>query len=71
MEKAVAKVGSLSISSSWISKKAKEELSNITGDFTVNSIVSSAGSFYSFCFLIQNLWSLLFLTWVLKKTRKH
>ncbi|CAN1313896.1 Uncharacterized protein At5g01610 [Linum perenne] len=30
MEKAVAKVGSLSIGSSWISKKAKEELSNIT-----------------------------------------
>ncbi|CAN0896483.1 Uncharacterized protein At5g01610 [Linum grandiflorum] len=30
MDKAVAKVSSLNIGSSWISKKAKEELSNIT-----------------------------------------
>uniref|UniRef100_A0A6N2NBA4 Uncharacterized protein n=1 Tax=Salix viminalis TaxID=40686 RepID=A0A6N2NBA4_SALVM len=33
MEKALTKVNSLKVGSLWISKKAKEELSNITEDF--------------------------------------
>ncbi|CAK9316742.1 unnamed protein product [Citrullus colocynthis] len=33
MEKALTKVGSLKVGSLWISKKAKEELANITDDF--------------------------------------
>ncbi|KAL6190111.1 hypothetical protein ACLB2K_036510 [Fragaria x ananassa] len=37
MEKALTKVSSLKIGSSWISKKAKEELSNISDDITTFS----------------------------------
>ncbi|KAM5567305.1 uncharacterized protein ABKV19_015417 [Rosa sericea] len=37
MEKALTKVNSLKIGSSWISKKAKEELSNISDDITTFS----------------------------------
>ncbi|KAJ4711423.1 Protein of unknown function, DUF538 [Melia azedarach] len=39
MEKALTKVSSLKVGSSWISKKAKEELSNITQD--INTISST------------------------------
>ncbi|MBA0727628.1 hypothetical protein Golax_000598 [Gossypium laxum] len=35
MEKALTKVGSLKVGGLWISKKAKEEFSNITEDLTV------------------------------------
>jgi len=37
MEKALTKVTSFKVGSSWISKKAKEELSNITNDLTVSA----------------------------------
>lgn len=37
MEKALTKVNSLKVSGLWISKKAKEEISNITEDLTVFS----------------------------------
>ncbi|XP_038891837.1 uncharacterized protein At5g01610 [Benincasa hispida] len=37
MEKALTKVGSLKVGSLWISKKAKEELANITDDFNTFS----------------------------------
>lgn len=37
MEKALTKVSSLKVGGSWISKKAKEELSNITQDINVRS----------------------------------
>lgn len=37
MEKALTKVSSLNLGSSWISKKAKEELSNISQDIAVSS----------------------------------
>ncbi|KAJ7953872.1 DUF538 family protein [Quillaja saponaria] len=37
MEKALTKVGSFKVGSLWISKKAKEELSNITEDITTFS----------------------------------
>ncbi|KDP41259.1 hypothetical protein JCGZ_15666 [Jatropha curcas] len=37
MEKALTKVSSLKVGSSWISKKAKQELSNITEDITTFS----------------------------------
>uniref|UniRef100_A0A2P2JAL6 Uncharacterized protein n=1 Tax=Rhizophora mucronata TaxID=61149 RepID=A0A2P2JAL6_RHIMU len=36
MEKALTKVASLKVGSSWISRKAKEELSYITEDITVS-----------------------------------
>jgi len=35
MEKALTKVGSLKVGSLWISKKAKEEFSNISEDISV------------------------------------
>ncbi|XVF85864.1 hypothetical protein PTKIN_Ptkin17bG0152100 [Pterospermum kingtungense] len=35
MEKTLTKVGSLKVGGLWISKKAKEEFSNITEDLTV------------------------------------
>ncbi|KAL5553699.1 hypothetical protein UlMin_041100 [Ulmus minor] len=37
MEKVLTKVSSLKVGNSWISKKAKEELSNISGDITTFS----------------------------------
>lgn len=37
MEKALTKVSSLKAGSFWISKKAKEEFSNITEDITVST----------------------------------
>lgn len=37
MEKALTKVTSFKVGGSWISKKAKEELSNITNDLTVSA----------------------------------
>ncbi|KAG7975155.1 hypothetical protein I3843_06G083700 [Carya illinoinensis] len=37
MEKALTKVGSLKVGSSWISKKAKEEFSNLSEDITTLS----------------------------------
>ena len=47
MEKALTRVSSLKVGSLWISKKAKEELANITDDFQV--------SFCScFCFVFVN-----------------
>lgn len=38
MEKALTKVGSLKVGGLWISKKAKEEFSNITEDLSVSEV---------------------------------
>ena len=38
MEKALTKVGSLKVGGLWISKKAREEFSNITEDLTVSKV---------------------------------
>lgn len=37
MEKVLTKVTSFKVGGSWVSKKAKEELSNITNDLTVSA----------------------------------
>lgn len=56
MEKALTKVGSLKVGSLWISKKAKEELANITDDFNVSfsgfvSVLYSFDSGFGFLFV--------------------
>lgn len=38
MEKALTKVGSLKVGSLWITKKAKEEFSNISDDISVSEL---------------------------------
>lgn len=55
MEKALTKVGSLKVGSSWISKKAKEEFTNISEDITVSIyfsvIVCKSCVCFPFCVL--------------------
>ena len=46
MEKALTKVGSLKVGNLWITKKAKEEFSNISEDISVSELY-----FFSFCFM--------------------
>lgn len=50
MEKALTKVTSFKVGGSWISKKAKEELSNITTDLTVSALLYESWIFS--CFFI-------------------
>lgn len=52
MEKALTKVNSLKVGSLWISKKAKEEISNISDDITVSTDFSvySCTPFFLFWF---------------------
>lgn len=52
MEKALTKVGSLKVGGLWISKKAKEEFSNITEDLNVSKTFFFFPSFFVlFCLL--------------------
>jgi hypothetical protein len=46
MEKALTKVNSLKVGSLWISKKAKEEFSNITEDINVSDAFTYSNSFF-------------------------
>lgn len=46
MEKALIKVGSIKAGGFWISKKAKEEFSNITEDLTVRTYSPSPSLFF-------------------------
>lgn len=53
MDKALTKVGSLKSGTFWVSKKAKEEISNISQDLTVmilpfSSLFVFAGGFFFF-----------------------
>jgi hypothetical protein len=49
MEKALTKVGSLKVGSLWISKKAKEEFSNISEDISVWTLCIVLCFFFFFC----------------------
>lgn len=65
MEKALTKVGSLKVGSLWISKKAKEELANITDDFNVSfsgfvSVLYSFDSGFGFLFVFFEIWVMQF-----------
>jgi hypothetical protein len=46
MEKALTKVNSLKVGSLWISKKAKEEFSNITEDINVSDACTYSNSLF-------------------------
>jgi hypothetical protein len=46
MEKALTKVGSLKVGNLWISKKAKEEFSNISEDISVWTFVYCSVCFF-------------------------
>ena len=64
MEKALTKVGSLKVGSLWISKKAKEELANITDDLNVSfvgfvSVLYSFDSGFGFFFFFE-IWVMQF-----------
>lgn len=53
MDKALTKVGSLKSGTFWVSKKAKEEISNISQDLTVMILpFSSLFVFAGFFFLL-------------------
>jgi uncharacterized membrane-anchored protein YitT (DUF2179 family) len=62
MEKALTKVGSLKVGSLWISKKAKEEFSNISEDISVWTLCIVL--FFFFFFLLA-LYPLLYLFFVI------
>lgn len=62
MEKALTKVGSLKFGGLWISKKAKEEFSNITEDLTVSKVLFFFGFFFFGVFLV--FWFMDFVMWV-------
>jgi hypothetical protein len=52
MERALTKVNSLKVGSLWISKKAKEEFSNITEDLNViMAVLCSLFFFFFFYFM--------------------
>ena len=55
MEKALTKVTSFKVGGSWISKKAKEELSNITTDLTVSAPLMNLESFLASLFFSGGL----------------
>lgn len=57
MEKALTKVGSLKVGGLWISKKAKEEFSNITEDLNVSkTFFSFLLSLFCFvCFVLSTV----------------
>lgn len=61
MEKALTKVGSLKVGSLWISKKAKEEFSNITEDITVSVYIL----FNVFCIMFLEALSFCVVLWFL------
>lgn len=56
MERALTKVGSLKVGSLWITKKAKEEFSNLSEDITVSmNVFYSCVSFLYHCILLLYL----------------
>lgn len=67
MEKALVKVGSIKAGGFWLTKKAKEEINNITDDLSVSKFFFFFFYFPPFfcisCFVSFNLTSLLSSVW--------